>query len=235
MKKVQNRFLSAIIIGIVAVMYSILVFVIKDMDRAGKNFWGGYIFTMVAFAITAGVLCFTKISHSKTIATQLPLMTAAGAYLIITLLVNIIFLCLDKDSNATAMIVINVLLLLAFIIYFIVMYMFSRGASEASQRVTEVKQTANMMEISVASLIMLAKDESVKKALEQLKERVKYGERIHPGARPEVQSAHQQVNTQIEVVRTLLMSGADSSTVLSAVEQCKSLLLIRDEMISKLR
>lgn len=235
MKQIQNRFLSAIVIGIIAVMYSILVFVLKDMDNAGGNFWGGYIFTMLAFAITAGVLCFLKLSHSRTIATQLPLFTAAVIYLVITLLVNIIFICLDKDTKTGAMVVINVLLLLAFVGYFIIMYMMTRGVAQASKNVTEVKQTANMMEISVSSLIMLAKDADVKKALEKFKDRVIYGERLPVNARPEMQSAHQAVNTQIEVIRTLLSTGADNTTVLSAVEQAINLILIRDEIISKLR
>ena len=234
--KLKNKYLTAIVIGIIAVMYSVLVFVIKDPNRMGKNFWGGYIFTMLAFAIRAIYLCcFGSLTQSKTIVTRLPLITGVFAYLGITLVINIIFLCLDKDSNATAMVIINIFILLIFTIYTIVMYMYTRGMSQASQNVTTVRQTANLMEISVSSLMILAKDETVKAALVKLKERVEYGERIPPNARPEVQSAHQQVNTQIEVIRTLLSSGADTETVLSAIEQCKGLLLIRDEMITALR
>lgn len=231
MGKIKNRFLAAIVIGIVAVMYSILVFVIKDMDNAGGNFWGGYLFTMLAFGITAAVMCSFKITQTKTAPVQMPLILGTFAYLGIVLVVNLIFICLDKDTKATAMIIINVLLLLAYIIFFVVVYMFTRHMDQTSKKIVDIRETANEMEINVSSLVYMAKDESVKQALTELKNKVHYGERISPSSRPSVQSAHQAVVTQIEVIRTLLASGADEQTLLSSIQQARNLLSTRDEMI----
>ncbi len=231
MKGIKNKYLTAIIVGIFAVIYNILVFVIKDMDNAGGNFWGGYVFTMLAFVVVAGLSCLTSLSKSRSLANYSPVYFGAIAYFVISLIVNIIFICLDKDTNTTAMIVINVILVLLFGAYAILMYMSIRHMGQTSQKIAEKRQQANVMEISLGSLIDMAKDAQVKQSLVELQERVRYGGRVGSDAPAEVLSAQDSLKNQIEVIKILLSSGADSEALLTAIEQAKNLLRTRDELL----
>ena len=233
MSKIANRFMSAIAVGIVAVIYSILVFVLKDMEQAGANFWGGYAFTMVAFAILATLMCLTKISTTKTIATQAPLYFGTLIYVGLTFIINIIFICLNKDTNATAMVVINVIILLVYAIYMIVMYMGMRHMDVTSKKIVEKREHTAELEVKVGMLVYSAKDEAVKRALTALKEDVKYGGRMGSDANPQALSAEESFINQLDVVKALLSSGADTESVLSAVEEASNLFKMRNEILIK--
>ena len=231
MKKIENRFLSAIIVGIVAVVYSILVFVIKDMENAGGNFWGGYLFTMLAFAVTAALFCITKLSQSKTIATQSPLIFGTLIYLGATLVINIIFICLNKDTKTTAMVIINVLILLAYIAYAIIMYMGMRHMGQASEKIVEKRQHIADLEVKVVSLVYAAKDEGVKRALTKLKDDVKYSGRSGSDASEPVLEAEENFTNQLAVIKSLLSEGAEAADVLDAIQEASNLLKLRNEIL----
>jgi len=228
MKKISNRVLSMIVVGLIAVIFNVLVFVIKDMDNAGGNFWGGYAFTMVAFAVIAGLMFFTKLNKNAIANVFAPIYIISFVYLAITLVLNCIFICLDKDTNPTAMIVINVILLLVYIIIAIVIFMGMRHITNDSKKVYENVKNLKTVAIKVSSLTYLAKDADIKSKIMALKEAVDYSD---PMGVEETKGVETEFEGQIDVIKMLLTSNADAEALNDAINGATALLEQRNAML----
>lgn len=169
----KNYIYAVGILGILLIIFNVLIFAINRSFEA--NFWSGYLFTTISFILVCAV-CIAPIGIKKEknngIFYSYPLMIFSALYVILQLLVGccVIFV---KNFNLLVSLVLQVLLLLVYLIFVIVLLFYRSNTEQNVYGVKAKRFFKKEVEIKVNTLNAIAEGQS-KDALEKLKEQVKY-------------------------------------------------------------
>lgn len=235
MKKLFSSKLAFIISLIVFVVFNALFFIIAGSTGALKHMkagmWVSFAFLEVTFIIICCMTLFLKAKSGSSVTALIPVYSIFGGYVVISFVANLIMLFATGKLWQIPLII-NILIHAAFFILFFikVRYLSSVNAKteHKNAKVQELRQTT----IKVNSLIYLAKDEEVKKAIRKLKETLDYSS---PMSTPECAEYEQQLAEMIDTLKTLLSTDSDSETILSAVAEAENVLRIRNQMLMATR
>lgn len=229
MAKVKNRFLVVTVLAIFFVIWNILVFVCADLDSVGKVFWGAYAFTVFAFLLTGAAICVMKFKSNVNFSTLFPLYLVTSVYFAIAFLVNLIIMLAFGDVNKlTATVVINVIVLLIAVAAFIMFFMGSNHVAEVRKEVYTKVGNLRMLGATVGSLQYSVKDEEVRKKIRALQESIRYSS---PSGNQATAQIEQDVESQVEIIKSLVASGAPSADIIDAVEQAIGLVKSRNALL----
>ncbi|MCR4788395.1 MAG: hypothetical protein K5888_07410 [Lachnospiraceae bacterium] len=229
MKTIKNEL---IVCGVLFIGWLICGLVMADYDSAGFYYWAGFAFGLISVcAVAVSCLLQKNGSSASTEVDAVPTIISLG-YIAISFILNIFFMIQGDGDNNKVLVVLNILLLLAFILLFY----FSCGYKNrvADQLDLMVDKTTNTTQIVslVAALLAQANDPDIKKRLHSFKEKIDYSPNISQNFSLD---AEEKLIGELNEIKQSLGDNASKDKVLSMIDEAEKTWSTRNSMISTVR
>jgi len=206
----KNRTLSFVAAFIIIAVYNVVVFVIPFSKGCG--FWTGYGFSMLALLLTTAVVFYVferKRLRSKVYG--LPLIIVARSYLIIQLIVGLLMMILQFIPYKYG-IAVNIVLLGAFLIGLITLEATKDEIERIDEKIKEITFFIKSLQVDIEGLVDRASDESVRKALKELSETIRYSD---PMSNPKLVAVENKIEAKaVALAETVEKADINASKVL---------------------
>ena len=232
MKKLSGRYTALIITGIIFVIWNILVWTLADLKKADLFFYCGYGFTVLAFLLTAGVLFFFKLNKGGIFSILAPSYIASGAYFVIAFIMNAIYMGIATGTNAKAVVIPNVIVVLLFVAAMVVAYIAISHIGENNQVIEQKVRTLKTTAVEIGQIAALAEDHELKQSLLALKEAVEYSDPIGVDG---TASLEEEFSKKIAELRMLVEGRYETGLIASKVAAAKNKLVERNEILRSLK
>ena len=214
---------------IVFAVYQILFWVIAGPNVKNCNpvVWVGYGFLFIPF-IVFGLLTLLKLSSQNAMTSIVPLFLATVIYFIISLIVNLIFMCVNSKDGVTAAIILNIIFILIYAIMMVVAYkIFSRVNDNTKVRETRMRELREVA-IKVNALTFLTKEEEIIMAIKALKKNI---DNSSSAGNEKTQDSEKEFEEQIDAIKTMIVSGYAKDDILNAINAAEGLLKARNAIL----
>lgn len=198
MKKQKNLLLTGLIYAILFGVFNLLVFVI--FKNRTNVFWLSYSFMTLAFIVQFASLfmSFFKKSDVETIFFGIPLVSFSVYYLVAELCVGTIFM-IFQEVGSTIPLVIQVLILAAFLVVGIIAIMARDAVQEIGDTVKEKVVQLKSVRVDVELLLESCADPDLKSKLRKLSETIKYSDPMTTEAIADVEQRIQQKVSELRI------------------------------------
>ena len=216
-----------ILVMILFALFNVIFWVCVNPKEAHATVWVGYAFLTLAIIILGAMTFLFKLKSDTTLTTLAAVLYLAVAYFIVAFLLNLI-LMLVNGEKATAGIVLNVILLLIFAAAFVILYKsFSRVQDNTAAREKRMREL-RLTGVKVSGLTYLTTDPEIIAAIRKFKDDI---DNSSSRGNESTQVVEEQLDQQIDVIRTLLTNGADNEAVLRALRGAEGLLKQRNQLL----
>ena len=188
-------FFAAVVI--ITAVYNVVVFVIP-FNRGG-GFWTGYGFSMLAMFITAAVNFYAFDRKSlKSKVYGVPLISVVWRYLIIQLIVGVLQIVLDFIPIPYKYdIAVNIVLLGACLIGLIIVETSKDEIARIDKKIKEKVFFIKSLQVDVENMLVKASDVTVKKALKDLSETIRYSD---PMSSPQLAAIENKIQSKVVIL-----------------------------------
>ena len=232
MKKLSGRYTALIVEGILFVIWNILVWTLADLDKADVFFYCGYGFTFLAFVLTAAALFFLKLGKNVIFSVLTASYIVSAGYFVIAFVMNAIFMGISDGTNAKAVVIPNVIVLLLYIAAMVVAYLaishIGGNNKVIDNKVAALKTTA----IEIGQIAAIAEDDGLKKALLSLREAVEYSD---PMGVEGTAAAEDDFKKKIVEIRVLVEGKYDTEVIAGKISAAQNKLRERNELLRALK
>lgn len=232
MKKLANRYVPLIVEGIIFVIWNILVWTLADLKTANVYFYCGYGFTVLAFLLAAGVLCSLKLSKHVFFSLVTPAYVATGAYFGITFIMDLVFMCVSKGTNAKAVVIPNVVVVLLYVAAMAVAYATINRIGSNNKVIEQKVHNLKVVVVEIGQIAAITNDSALKKSLMELREAVDYSDPIGVG---ETASLEDKFSNKVTEIRRLVEENSDVNEIAGAINDAKNKLRERNELLRSLK
>lgn len=232
MAKISNKYLTLIICALAFVLWNTIVLLVADLPMCKASFWCAFAFIDVAFIAVACITSLTKITRDSNFSANTPIYVFSAVYFAITFVFNLIFLILPSSEKILGNLIPNLILIVAYVIAVIIGYIGKKAVGTGEQMIRTKVVALRTLEVKVSALGYKAKSDAVSKMITQLKEKIHYSDPMGIDATAD---AEQDIKDQIDVIDSLLSSGADEAVVISAIEDAIVKVKIRNQLLSAVR
>ena len=216
-----------ILVMILFALFNVIFWVCVNPKEAHATVWVGYAFLTLAIIILGAMTFLFKLKSDTTLTTLAAVLYLAVAYFIVAFLLNLI-LMLVNGEKATAGIVLNVILLLIFAAAFVILYKsFSRVQDNTAAREKRMREL-RLTGVKVSGLTYLTTDPEIIAAIRKFKDDI---DNSSSRGNESTQVVEEQLDQQIDIIRTLLTNGADNEAVLRALRGAEGLLKQRNQLL----
>lgn len=229
-KNKNSRLMIALIPILVLVIFNVLVFAIAGSGIKEKNtsFWVGYGFITAGFLMMTGALASSKLGKGKIFNELVPNIIVVAGYSIINLIVNVVAMAVDKE-NATAFVIIDVILFIVLIIFEILVFLGGRQIKADRKEVQNKVNYINHVKTSCELLIDRTDDAQVKDALKKLLDDITYSDPMS-GYDSEITKEERKLKSLIEVLEDDIDS-ASAEVLLQNIKSASNCLKKRNALI----
>jgi hypothetical protein len=162
---------------IVAIVYSLIVFLVVDAENRNNIFWMSYAFTMAAiiFNILCAVIVIGKGGYPKKTFLGLSVLHAGMVYMFVQLIAGILLMLLPDGSWKLSLIV-QVIILAIFLIAVIGALAVGEHTTDFEAEVAQKRYYIQSIVVELEGMAAAAQDAAVKKLLKDLYESFKYSD-----------------------------------------------------------
>ncbi len=234
MAKIKNRYLTLIAWALICVLWNVIVLVVADLDIVEANFWCAFAFIDVAFVVGGVLIVLTQLKGSNPILSiHAPAYIVTLIYFAVTFVLNFFFmLCFGKGEDATALVILNAIIIVAYAVAMIVSFMGARHITANEQQITTKVSELRTLEITVGALSYKTSDAAVKNKIEELKTKIHYSD---PMGVESTASAEQDIKNQVQIISELLSGGADGDVIIAAIDDAMAKVEIRNQLLAAAR
>jgi len=196
--------------AIIAAVYNVLVFVIPF--RRGGGFWSGYGFTMLMFAVLAGIGFYALGREGvKGKFYAIPLVSVAKKFLILQIIVGLSQM-LFQFIPAHYGIALNTVFLGICVAKLITVGTAKKIIERIDEKVGEKVFYIKSMQVDVEGMVGKTSDEILKKALKNLAETIRYSD---PMSNPQLAAVENKIEGKIAILaETIERADNDASKTL---------------------
>ena len=196
---------------------------------AGPNYWIGFLFGLMGFAVAGISICILEKSNRSTTETRYVPVYYTAVFVVLMTLLNLCFAYMPLFSLRSVFIIANLLILLIYgVLFYGAVRHFSRAAKLTEYAPQKMKNTADISR-QLSVLLSLAKDADIKAELLKLKENVTYSNNV---------SQQFSVNDEEVFLQKLykiqedLAVGTDTNTILDKIKDATDTWNIRNIRIN---
>lgn len=218
----KNKGLSLVIVFIILAVYNIIAFVFP-FNHSGM-FWTGYVFSMVAVLLTAGVGFYAfgrEDLRSKVYGCTL--LSLVWYYLIAQLIIGVLEMIL-ADVPFQYGIVLNTILFGAYTIGLIATYIAKVEIERIDLKVKGKFFYIKSLQTDIENLVSKSPDEITKKLLNNLAESIRYSD---PMSSPQLAAIENKIESKVAGL-TDAIATYDSSILKSSCEELQQLIAERN-------
>lgn len=232
MKKLTGRYVPLIVIGIIFVLWNILVWVIPDLSNANVYFYCGYGFTALAFIVVACAFLFLKLSKNVTFSVLMPAYIVTGLYFAISFVMNLIFMINLSGTNAKAILIPNIVIVLLYVAAMFIMYFAINRIGDTNKVIDQKVATLKLKSIEIGQIAEIATDAEIKQSLKNLRELVEYSDPI--GVEGTV-AAETEFANKIAEIRVLVENNYDRDLIVAKIKSAQNKMQERNEILRALK
>lgn len=224
--KSKNMFFAAVFI--IMAVFNVVAFMIPF--NRGSGFWTGYGFSMLALLLSAGIYLYAFDNKDlKSKFYGMPLILVVWYYLVIQLIAGLLEMTLDFIPIPFQFgIVVNTVLLGACLLGLIAIDATKDEIEHIDKKIKEKIIFIKSLQVDVESLINKASDESVKKALKNLAETIRYSD---PMSNPQLSAIENKINIKVSE----LAEAANSETSKALCDELQQLFADRNRKCKLLK
>lgn len=216
-----------ILVALLLVLFNVIFWVSVKPAEANATVWVGYAFLTLAIIILGAMTFIFKLKSDTTMTTLVAVLYLAIGYFAVAFILNLI-LMLVNGEKATAGIILNVIVLILFIAVFVILYRsFSRVQDNTAAREKRMREL-RMTGVKVSGLTYLTTDQEIIAAIRKFKDDI---DNSSSRGNENTQAIEEQLDQQIDIIRTLLTNGADNEAVLRALRGAEGLLKQRNQLL----
>ena len=216
-----------ILVALLLVLFNVIFWVSVKPAEANATVWVGYAFLTLAIIILGAMTFIFKLKSDTTMTTLVAVLYLAIGYFAVAFILNLI-LMLVNGEKATAGIILNVIVLILFIAVFVILYRsFSRVQDNTAAREKRMREL-RMTSVKVSGLTYLTTDQEIIAAIRKFKDDI---DNSSSRGNENTQAIEEQLDQQIDIIRTLLTNGADNEAVLRALRGAEGLLKQRNQLL----
>lgn len=166
------------IVGIVAVLYSVVLFVIAGVSDHEAGFWISYAMMMIAFV--SGIVSFLLFSQSKTMLKDwflgIPIVRISVMYIVIEFFVSTIFIALSDNMSWKLPFIVQLIILVIYVVLIVSCFMSKRMIDNTSETVAVKTSNIRMLHADALMLCEMCGDADVKKQFNEFAEMVRFSD-----------------------------------------------------------
>ena len=216
-----------ILVALLLVLFNVIFWVSVKPAEANATVWVGYAFLTLAIIILGAMTFIFKLKSDTTMTTLVAVLYLAMGYFAVAFILNLI-LMLVNGEKATAGIILNVIVLILFAAIFVILYRsFSRVQDNTAAREKRMREL-RMTGVKVSGLTYLTTDQEIIAAIRKFKDDI---DNSSSRGNENTQAIEEQLDQQIDIIRTLLTNGADNEAVLRALRGAEGLLKQRNQLL----
>lgn len=216
-----------ILVALLLILFNVIFWVSVKPAEANATVWVGYAFLTLAIIILGAMTFIFKLKSDTTMTTLVAVLYLAMGYFAVAFILNLI-LMLVNGEKATAGIILNVIVLILFIAVFVILYRsFSRVQDNTAAREKRMREL-RMTGVKVSGLTYLTTDQEIIAAIRKFKDDI---DNSSSRGNENTQAIEEQLDQQIDIIRTLLTNGADNEAVLRALRGAEGLLKQRNQLL----
>lgn len=216
-----------ILVALLLVLFNVIFWVSVKPAEANATVWVGYAFLTLAIIILGAMTFIFKLKSDTTMTTLVAVLYLAIGYFAVAFILNLI-LMLVNGEKATAGIILNVIVLILFAAIFVILYRsFSRVQDNTAAREKRMREL-RMTSVKVSGLTYLTTDQEIIAAIRKFKDDI---DNSSSRGNENTQAIEEQLDQQIDIIRTLLTNGADNEAVLRALRGAEGLLKQRNQLL----
>ena len=216
-----------ILVALLLVLFNVIFWVSVKPAEANATVWVGYAFLTLAIIILGAMTFIFKLKSDTTMTTLVAVLYLAIGYFAVAFILNLI-LMLVNGEKATAGIILNVIVLILFAAIFVILYRsFSRVQDNTAAREKRMREL-RMTGVKVSGLTYLTTDQEIIAAIRKFKDNI---DNSSSRGNENTQAIEEQLDQQIDIIRTLLTNGADNEAVLRALRGAEGLLKQRNQLL----
>ena len=216
-----------ILVALLLVLFNVIFWVSVKPAEANATVWVGYAFLTLAIIILGAMTFIFKLKSDTTMTTLVAVLYLAIGYFAVAFILNLI-LMLVNGEKATAGIILNVIVLILFAAIFVILYRsFSRVQDNTAAREKRMREL-RMTGVKVSGLTYLTTDQEIIAAIRKFKDDI---DNSSSRGNENTQAIEEQLDQQIDIIRTLLTNGADNEAVLRALRGAEGLLKQRNQLL----
>lgn len=216
-----------ILVALLLILFNVIFWVSVKPAEANATVWVGYAFLTLAIIILGAMTFIFKLKSDTTMTTLVAVLYLAMGYFAVAFILNLI-LMLVNGEKATAGIILNVIVLILFAAIFVILYRsFSRVQDNTAAREKRMREL-RMTGVKVSGLTYLTTDQEIIAAIRKFKDDI---DNSSSRGNENTQAIEEQLDQQIDIIRTLLTNGADNEAVLRALRGAEGLLKQRNQLL----
>lgn len=202
---------------VIAVAWAAILLGFTDFKEVGFYFWGGFACTILAYVLCIGSLFLLQMRENRNL-TEINVIPvwASLAYLGVTVLVNSVFVAMKDGDSPKPLVIINVILLIAFLALRMFTDNYADRVDRQTNRVVEKIQPVAQVSARVAAIISMANNQEVKKRLIKLKEIIDYSSNVSQVAGEQKEA---QILVQLGYLENLIRSNAEEQVIFDKIEE----------------
>ncbi len=233
MKDFLKKFQLVIPVAILGVIWTVLVLVLADYEKAEGYFWCGFAFGLLAFIIVGAFMYLIPKKNNNTVRESGYLAYIYTiAYGVIAVILNTVFVIISSVETVVLPLVLNFILLAVYagIMWFTLNHM-SR-VSTLGKTITDKVVSVQMIAVQIGSCVDLAEDEDIRAELKKLKEFVDYSDQVGISATKETE---ERFRNKIFEIQTMIEEKEEKEAILKEIKSASHLWKTRNSMIATLR
>lgn len=225
----KNKGLFLVIVFVILAVYHIIAFVLPF--NRGIMFWTGYIFSMVAIVLSAGVGFYAlgrEGLRSKVYGCSL--LSLVWYYLIAQLIISVLEMILDSIPFQYG-IILNVILFGVCIIGLVSTEIAKEEIERIDLKVKEKVFYIKSLQTDIENLANKAPDEVTKKMLKNLVEAIRYSD---PMSSPQLAAIENKIKSKITVLSDAI-TAFDTSIIKSSCDELQQLITDRNRICKTMK
>ena len=197
MKITKNKGMYFIAVFIILIIYNVIAFVIP-FNRGG-GFWTGYGFSMLALLLTAGVIFYAFDREGlKSKFFGIPLISVVWRYLFVQLILGILQMVLDFiPIPYQYMVALNAIFLGVCLLGLLIVEASKDEIVRIDEKIKEKVFYIKSLQVDIDNLMGKASDNSIKKALKDLSETIRYSD---PMSSPQLAVIENKIESKVAVL-----------------------------------
>lgn len=223
----------SIIEFLIFISWCVVVLAFADYDRAGFYFWGGFGFGFLSFVVV-GVSLFRITTNNNRNTTEISCIPVyyTALYLVLTIIINTYFAFRVKGNFNVILVVLNLVLLVAFITLRIYSDDLIARVDKQTIHTAEKIKPITSISFQLASMLSVATDSDIKQQLLKLKETVDYSSNVSQGFSENSQNIFLLQLNQIE---SLIVEHADKDVISKKIQEATVAWNTRNSVVSTIK
>ena len=223
-----------VISGLAGLLWILIMLLNVNYEESGSVVWSGFVFGVFAFAVVGySVIAYQKNTvKGLTIESKAPAYASMAVYLLGAAVMNGVYMLANQEIKLTMVFLTNIG---AFLIYGAVMILELRyfiRLSELSKKTIENGAACKVYLNRIYTMSAQTDNENIKKALNELKEVLNYGEKV---GTKETQRVEYEFDLMLNEAERMISEGAEEKLLLEKLGALKQLWLMRNRILVSTR